>query len=384
MGLGYFASETSASTSFGVTLPSHLYLVPPLSFPSTLLTLSPILPPFFLYHLSTLPNSCPISFPKSFPHSFPHSFPNSFPLHSLPAFCIISSLQMVVLLAGVLGTPAGGLLADYCQNCQEYVPVPRESDNDDNHEYAEERDDLGDVVVVVDLESSTSSSSSPSSPSSPQPLLSSPSDGHYRDRVVGLGDTITSTTTSTGTNKDGVYANVNRGYPNGNDINHNANGVNNIVSDSIGLIHGCSDLPPSSDPLISEQEIFEQRTSGQHVSFSNNENNDSSPTTTTTTTNFHQLKIMMMIVAVSTFSATICLCSTYWVTSRVLFMLLVTGGCMLVFLCNPAVRALYQSVVIFVHFVIVCFVMLCLLSVCMAAFDWLTSGTNTHKYIKSI
>ena len=304
MGLEYFTSETSASSSFGVLIsPSFV------DFTVICLVLSPS--PWFR---SSLP--------------FVITF-----------FCIISPAQMVVLLAGIVGTPVGGLLADYCQTCQDYsVRDLHGSDEGDNEEEEDSsavtQNDLGDIVVVVDLESSTSSSS-------PAPLLPSSSDRHCRDCGVGMGDVATSTRT------DDVYANVNSNSNNYH--NNNANGTNDSVTDSSGLIDCCSSHP-SSDPLISEQQIIEQHISGPHVSFSNTEPSPSTPSTAATTTTFRQLKIMMMIVAASTFSATVCLCSTYWVTSRELFMLLVTVGCMLVFLCNPAVSMLRPTYLLVVRF----------------------------------
>ena len=47
---------------------------------------------------------------------------------------------------------------------------------------------------------------------------------------------------------------------------------------------------------------------------------------------------MMGIVSLSTLAATFSLCGTYWSADRLSFLLLVTGGCLLVFLCNPAIN----------------------------------------------
>jgi hypothetical protein len=50
------------------------------------------------------------------------------------------------------------------------------------------------------------------------------------------------------------------------------------------------------------------------------------------------LRVMMGIVALSTLCATACLCGTYWSADRLSFLLLVTAGCLLIFLCNPAIN----------------------------------------------
>ena len=280
--------------------------------------------------------------------------------------CIVIPLQMVVLLAGVVGTPLGGLLADYCQTCHENVQdLHGYDDEEENEGDSVEQHELGDVVVVVDYESSTTSSS-------PASLLPS-TDGYGREDIVSV-DNITKST-----NANDVYTNINRSHPNSHNINNSvSNGVNDSTPGSNGLVDHCSDHP-LSDPLLSEQHFFEHhhhQSKQQHVSFSHTKEPLSS-INTTTLTNFRQLKIMMMIVAASTLSATICLCSTYWVTSREVFMLCVTGGCTLVFLCNPAVRILCH-VLSCLSTSICCrccsFLLLQVLLVCLSCFLFLFGG----------
>ena len=115
--------------------------------------------------------------------------------------CIVIPLQMVVLLAGVVGTPLGGLLADYCQTCHENVQdLHGYDDEEENEGDSVEQHELGDVVVVVDYESSTTSSS-------PASLLPS-TDGYGREDIVSV-DNITKST-----NANDVYTNINRSHPN--------------------------------------------------------------------------------------------------------------------------------------------------------------------------
>ena len=301
MGLDYFTSETSASSSFGVLITLSLIVY------ST------------ICHVDYCFPSCPLV-----------SLSSSYFVLYFFSRSIIIPVQMVVLLAGVVGTPLGGLLADYCQTCQENVKDLHGYDEEEENEGDSlEQNELGDVVVVVDYESSTTSSP-------PASLLPS-TDGYGREDI----ESVDNITKNTHTND--VYTNINRSHPNSHNINNSvSNGVNDSAPGSNGLIDHCSDHP-LSDPLLSQQHLFEHhhhhQSKQQHVSFSHTKEPLSS-INTTTFTNFRQLKIMMMIVAASTLSATICLCSTYWVTSREVFMLCVTGGCTLVFLCNPAVRIL--------------------------------------------
>jgi MFS family permease len=60
---------------------------------------------------------------------------------------------------------------------------------------------------------------------------------------------------------------------------------------------------------------------------------------------YRSIQAMMALVATFIFAAAVCLCTTYVATERDTFLLLVTAGCTLIFMCNPAINlALMASV----------------------------------------
>lgn len=61
--------------------------------------------------------------------------------------------------------------------------------------------------------------------------------------------------------------------------------------------------------------------------------------------NYIILRGVTMIITISTFFGALFLCSVYKVTDCSLFLVLVTVGCMLVFLCNPGVNIALMTAV---------------------------------------